>query len=175
MGLFDRVYCKRELPLPQDLKGLPEHDWANEEFQTKCLENWMLNFTIQEDGTLTCDPPEFETQSYHGSFYFYTHINKNDLPNDYRVEFQAIYSFGKLKQIKLIEFDSYCNRKRKSFELKWQQAQQEYEAKTKTLSYKIYKWFYRDPVVFVFDKIFGAINWINGHRFKIRNKIMFWD
>ena len=175
MGLFDRVYCKRELPLPQDLKGLPEHDWANEEFQTICLENWMLSVTIQEDGSLTCDLPEFETQSYHGSFYFYTHINKNDLPNDYRVEFQAIYSFGKLKEIKLIEFDINCNRKRKSFELKWKQAQQQYEAKTKTLLYKTYKLFYRDPVVFVFDKIFGTINWINSHRFTIRNKIMFWD
>ena len=173
MGLFDRVYCKTKLPLPKDMKGLPDKDWANEEFQSKDLQLWMHEYRIAEDGALYCDDDHVE--GYHGSFYFYTHFLEEDLPNDYRIEFKAIYQFGKLKDIQLINFDVYSNYKRKSFELKWQQAQQEYEAKTKTLLYKIYKLFYRLPVLFLFDKIFNIIDCISLSRRKCQKFLMFMD
>jgi hypothetical protein len=51
MGMFDSVYIKRDLPLSEELKQVSV-DWKNIEFQTKDLENCLLEYTITEDGTL---------------------------------------------------------------------------------------------------------------------------
>ena len=173
MGLFDRVYCKTKLPLPKDMKGLPDKDWANEEFQSKDLQLWMHEYRIAEDGALYCDDDHVE--GYHGSFYFYTHFLEEDLPNDYHIEFKAIYQFGKLKDIQLINFDVYSNYKRKDFEEEMKAKEAARNKYVNTLKYKIYYYLYRLPVLFLFDKIFNVIDCISLGRRKCQKFLMFMD
>jgi hypothetical protein len=51
MGMFDSIRIKKELPLPEELKPL-NIDWTEQEFQTKDLENCLLNYWISENGEL---------------------------------------------------------------------------------------------------------------------------
>lgn len=173
MGLFDRVYCKVKLPLPKDMQGLPDKDWANEEFQSKDLQLWMHDYQIREDGSLYCD--EDHVESYHGSFYFYTHFLEEDLPNDYRIEFKAIFAYGKLKEIQLIEFDAYPNNKRKDFQEENKAKEEARKIYVKTLKYKIYYYLYRRPVLFLFNKIFDTIDRISFRRIQCQHFLMFMD
>ncbi len=49
--MFDSIRIKKELPLPEELKPL-NIDWTEQEFQTKDLENCLLNYWISENGEL---------------------------------------------------------------------------------------------------------------------------
>lgn len=173
MGLFDRVYCKAKLPLPKDMQGLPDKDWSSEEFQSKDLQLWMHDYEIREDGSLYCDDEHVE--GYHGCFYFYTHFFEEDCPNDYRIEFKAIFAYGKLKDIELIEFNAYPNDERKVFHKKTKEQEEARKLYVKTPKYKIYYYLYRRPVLFLFNKIFDAIDRISFRRIKYQRFLMFMD
>lgn len=48
MGLFDTLIVKRKLPLSKELKkAFPNTDWAQEDFQTKDIENTLTTFTLK--------------------------------------------------------------------------------------------------------------------------------
>ena len=173
MGLFDRVYCKAKLPLPKDMQGLPNKDWASEQFQSKDLQLWMHDYEIREDGSLYCDDKHVE--GYHGSFYFYTHFFEEELPNDYHIEFKAIYQFGKLKDIKLVTFGCYPNSDRKDFNKKTKLEEAARNNYVNTLKYKIYYHLYRRPILFLLNKIFDAIDSISYSRRKCERFLMFMD
>lgn len=51
MGMFDYLRVKKEIPLPEDLKSL-KLNWKNLEFQTKDLDNCLLEYFIDEEGHL---------------------------------------------------------------------------------------------------------------------------
>jgi len=51
MGMFDTIIVKKELPLPEEVKHL-KIDWNTHDFQTKDLENCMLEYVITEDDKL---------------------------------------------------------------------------------------------------------------------------
>lgn len=51
MGMFDSIHIKRDLPLNEELKQL-SIDWDKIEFQTKDLENCLLEYIISEEGLL---------------------------------------------------------------------------------------------------------------------------
>lgn len=173
MGLFDRVFCKAELPLPKDMQGLPDKDWAEEQFQSKDLELWMHDYEIREDGSLYCDDEHME--GYHGSFYFYTHFIEEDLPDDYHIEFKAIYQFGKLKDIQLITFGSYSNSERKDFAEELKAKEVVRNKYVNTLKYKIYYHLYRRPILILLNKIFDAIDSVSYRRRKCERFLMFMD
>lgn len=61
--MYDSIRVKAKLPLTDELKDL-KYDWSNVEFQTKDLENCLLEYTINEDGTLTEHITEYEYTYY---------------------------------------------------------------------------------------------------------------
>ena len=48
MGMFDEIKIKRDLPLPEEVKGL-DIDWKEVRFQTKDLENLMDEYLIDNN------------------------------------------------------------------------------------------------------------------------------
>jgi hypothetical protein len=63
MGMFDDIIIKKEIPLPMELKSL-NIDWKNHKFQTKDLDNCLLEYFISEEGFLYEHIVEREYISY---------------------------------------------------------------------------------------------------------------
>lgn len=150
MGMYDSLICKYPLPEPADLMELKIIGLNNLDFQTKDLENGLLNYTIREDGTLweTRNTYEFKEGNdrdkeekylfselsepklvkseeiqvnYHGSLYFYDYHADSTLNNDYYIEFLATFSRGQLENIVLHKFEAEDNSKRKERDRLWKQ------------------------------------------------------
>jgi hypothetical protein len=51
MGMFDNIIVKKKLPLPKELKDL-DINWKEYTFQTKNLENCLLDYYIDRNGEL---------------------------------------------------------------------------------------------------------------------------
>jgi hypothetical protein len=51
MGMFDNIKVKSPLPIPKEVSSL-EINWSDYEFQTKDLDNCLLDFFISEEGSL---------------------------------------------------------------------------------------------------------------------------
>lgn len=160
MGMFDEIFCKKELPLPDEIKEYT--DWKNFRFQTKDLENCLLEYIIEDDGILyeTVIEREYieyseeerksvkpwnlwkdvieksrtnEKLDYHGKIRFYTYENLND-EYDFMVDFDAYFIYGKLDKIELAEFKKYPCRSKE-----YDRWQDELKIQQSKLSYKIYK------------------------------------
>lgn len=182
--MFDSVYCKYPLPFPKDMMGLPPQVWSEQEFQTKDLECVLFKYVIEEDGSLVReeDGGQFtflrngeDTSRFNGNFYFYTHILEDFLDSDYRIEFKAIYSFGKLKSIELIHFSKYKNDLRKAKYREFEALQERKNRQLKTAKYKIYNWLYKKPFFFLFKKFYAVIDYLQQRRYIYQRKIFFLD
>ena len=137
--MFDDIKCKRELPLNDELKSLPIK-WEDVGFQTKDLENCLLHYTISEDGKLLEHIEEREYVHYteeekkqkgrnrwdfykdvkitneydkeihhHGIINFYTNVDYTD-EEEYWVEFNAFFIYGKLDRIELFKCEKQKSR-----------------------------------------------------------------
>ena len=188
MGMFDSLRTKRELPLPEELKPL-NINWTEQEFQTKDLENCLLNYWISENGELFehvvereyvpyseeekksknhkpwdlwKDVIEKEERDekidYHGKLNFYTNGNFSE-NQDFWVEFNAYFIYGKLDKIELSKFE--FSESNKVLNRKWEQ---EYLQRQKQpwnrfkhyASYLGWKWFWRkvsNVLYFISEKI----------------------
>lgn len=150
MGLYDEIKVKRPLPIPEDIKHL-NIDWSDYVFQTKDLENCLLEYFISEDGNLYEHVVEREyipyteeerkkakawsiwkdviekgshdkkIEDYHGCITFYGY-EKFDEEHDFWLDFKAYFIYGKLDKIELVEFKK-SEKRSISFE-KWKQEYQ---------------------------------------------------
>jgi hypothetical protein len=132
--MYDNITVKKQLPLPSEIKKL-QTDWSTYLFQTKDLENCLLDYKISKNGYLyehviereyipytdkekknkdhrpwniwkeviVKDEYDKRVKDYHGKLRFYTYDNLND-EQDYWVEFDAYFIYGKLDKIVLVEF-----------------------------------------------------------------------
>jgi hypothetical protein len=139
MGMFDDIKCKKELPLSEELKTL-QIKWDEVGFQTKDLENYLLHYTISEDGRLLENKQEREYTHYteeerkqkgrkpwdlyknviikneydeevshHGVINFYANVDYTD-NEEFWVEFNAYFIYGKLDRIELFKCDKQKSR-----------------------------------------------------------------
>jgi hypothetical protein len=176
MGMYDDLIIKKEIPLPVELKSL-NIDWKNHKFQTKDLDNCLLEYFINEEGFLFEHVVEREyiaytkeerksrkikpwdlwkevieketydkkIEDYHGKILFYTY-DKYDENNDFWLEFNAYFIYGKLDKIELKQF-----KKEKSRTISNQQFINEYKKQQKQpwnlfkkyASYIGWSWFWR--------------------------------
>jgi hypothetical protein len=133
MSMFDELNVEKDLPLPEELKGL-DIDWKTHTFQTKDLENCMLKYVLKEDGRLfehiidrdyipwteeekkakkrspwdlwkeVIEKGErFDEVNHHGTIVFYTYENFDD-KQDFWLEYKAYFVYGKLDKIELLQF-----------------------------------------------------------------------
>jgi hypothetical protein len=174
MGMFDDITCKKELPLNEELKALPIK-WDEVGFQTKDLENCLLHYTISEDGQLLEHIVEQEYVHYteeekkskdrnrwdlykdiiikneydkeihhHGIINFYTNVDYTD-EEEYWVEFNAYFIYGKLDRIELFKCDK--QKSGKVYHKEWEE-KRKLEAKKlwhrtkKALYYVGWGWFW---------------------------------
>lgn len=155
MGMHDNIIVKQNLPLPEDLKNL-NINWENYVFQTKNLDNCLLDYFISEDGTLFehIIEREFipyseeeknkrnykpwniwkevkEKSSRNEKIDYHGSINfytydEIDDDNNFWVEFKAYFVYGKLDKIELVEFK--LDKERKAYNKKWEE---EYKKRSK--------------------------------------------
>ena len=139
MGLFDYINCKYKLPLPEDVMELKEVDFNKLSYQTKDLEDLMDLYEIREDGTLWVERHEREwvegnpkgksicdrvgymksvkcwweqCVNFNGSVNFYEHISFHEyehIKNNYWVEYIALFTNGKVTEMKLHKFEATDN------------------------------------------------------------------
>ena len=135
--MFDSIRVKRDLPLPDEVKHL-DIDWQAIEYQTKCFDNCLNEYIIDEDGRLYENVIEREyipytdeerkskdrrpwdlwkeinikkhelvpQEDYHGAVQFYCY-EEYDADYSFSIDFNAYYSYGKLDDIKFVEFKKY--------------------------------------------------------------------
>lgn len=196
MGMFDSVYVKKELPLNEELKSLPVK-WNETEFQTKDLENCLLHYTISEDGRLLEHVVEREYVHYtkeerkqkdrrswdlykeviikneydkeiqhHGVVNFYTSVDYTD-EEEFWVEFNAFFIYGKLDRIELFDYNK--QKSRTVYHKEWEEKRKIEEQKLwnrtkKVLRYIGWGWFWNKmsrycyKISNVFSKIQMLIN-----------------
>ena len=197
MGMFDEMVVHRKLPIPkefqQDLKNVP---WKETVFQTKDLENCLLNYKLSVNGYLYVQ--KFEDAGHlmaYNSFFdsgkndnemfwdkvlqpplginFYTGIQKESF--DYWVEFNATFNKqGKLIQIEPRNFQKEDNTERKESEKKWKEERQRHEKIQKTFLYKAYNMFWKKPLMFLFRKMYSNAQKIPNIIIKIERKLFPW-
>lgn len=189
MGMYDNIICKKELPLTEELKSFPVK-WNEIIFQTKDLENCLIDYFISEDGELFEEVMEREyvyyTEEEKKSKDFKSwnivkdvieknkHNKKLDFhgkivfysieeisdTEDVWVDFEAYFIYGKLDQIKLVKVQKYPARKLSNNKF-WE----EYSKEQKSLKFKLKKnlgwfWFWK-KVSRVVNKIANFFHWIN--------------
>jgi hypothetical protein len=142
MGMYDEIYVKQDLPLPEEIATLK--DWKTYRFQTKdldnCLSEYIINeyrelveivtereyiaYTEEERKKLKIKPWNlwkevkegaitYNNMNYHGVVNFYTYDSIDD-DTDFWVDFKAIFSHGKLENIEFLEFKKEVGRKEKN-------------------------------------------------------------
>ena len=123
MGMFDNIKCEHKLPLPEDEGKLKGYRWKGVTFQTKCLENLLLEYEIDASGQLWCyktshifeDDDEAPFGGYlkeahrerlmdehHGTVNFYDYNHGDEF--DHEVEFMAWLDRGKIDKIELVHW-----------------------------------------------------------------------
>jgi hypothetical protein len=144
MGLFDTIFFKAELPLPEELKS-SNMAWDHIDFQTKDLRCFMFEYVVTKEGQLQqlvvegsyVPNPDYtpkklfifkdkfqETSRYYKdhnvteTVVFYTNIN-DCLGYDWWLEFKAEFVEGKMKSINLVECTKEDVEVRLSRERKW--------------------------------------------------------
>lgn len=134
MGMFDTIICKYPLPLPDNPKGYT----GSAQFQTKDLDQALWVYEIREDGTFWIEKSEYnyldgdpkaksfidrlpkretiktwhEQIKYDGDIVFYDY-KQTDGDYDYSIDYKATFKKGKLKKVKITDFQATCNKQRK--------------------------------------------------------------
>lgn len=170
MGMFDNIIIKQNLPLPEELKKLST-DWKNYSFQTKDLDNCLLDFWISEEGELfehvverdyipyseeerkdkkispwnmwkeVIEKNTYDKKINHHGVLKFYTYDEYDKETDYWVEFNAYFVYGKLDKFELLEFS--LDKERKIQNKKWEE---EYKRKLK------------HPITYI--KKYSGWNWI---------------
>ena len=161
--MFDYIKCKKELPLTEELKNLPVK-WDELQFQTKDLDNCLLEYIISENGELLEEVVEREyihyteeekkqnrnkwsfykdvieknrytkKVEYHGKIVFYEIIDFSET-EDIWLDFEAYFNYGNLDRIELIKTEKHESRKIRMNEF-WE----EEKKRVNSLSYKLKKY-----------------------------------
>jgi hypothetical protein len=189
MGMYDNIICKKELPLTEELKSFPVK-WDEIIFQTKDLENCLIDYFISEDGELFEEVVEREyiyyteeekkSKDFKSWNLFKDVIEKNKYnkkidyhgkilfyttenisdTEDVWVDFEAYFIYGKLDQIKLTKVEKYKSRKISNDKF-WE----EYNKELNSFKFKLKKnlgwfWFWK-KVSHAANKIANFFHWIN--------------
>lgn len=109
MGMFDHIKIDKEVILPYLEKpyGLDIYEL---DFQTKCLENCLLTYTIKKNGLYLLKDNELIDEKFHGVLDFGA-CHTTDLV-DYFFDFKAKYTDGILVDIKLCKFQEFFHESR---------------------------------------------------------------
>jgi len=101
MGMFDTIRCEY---------ALPDKEFQEESFQTKCLECLLDEYTVTKRGRLILHmqrPYQKKSKDidieYHGDIRFYTSIGTRGQGSFEWIEYQVRFTEGKVQWIKRVE------------------------------------------------------------------------
>ena len=183
MGLFDRVKVDARFPMKirkPELKVIDQVLGLNQiwdrEFQTKDLECWMQDYTIDKSGKLWiyADGNDKRKRVYHhGEVELYTIITNDETAFDVDISLHLTLNKGVAKVTR-----SCVEKKSNSTRLKnmklFEENRKKYDTLRTTTCYKIYRALYREPIRLTFKTIRRCctrmINIIN----KLERVLLFW-
>lgn len=193
MGLFDSLQFEYTLPLPTDLQELSPADFQNQEYQTKdfykALELYKVDINGQlflqvnkydvtpgdPSGASICDrlpqsnlvSSDWEISNKTDTINCYNWIQRDNLKNDYWIEYEVIFVSGKIESVKLIEFRAEDNRERKKH---WENFADKLAAEVKFLNKWYVKYtygFYSKIMKFIFKYLTKFLNYIHSNLWSI--------
>lgn len=157
MGLFDRVkidarfamkIARRELKIIDQVLGL-DQIW-DRDFQTKDLECWMQDYTIDKSGKLWIyaddnDKRKRKRVMHNGDVELYTIITNDDTTFDVDITLNILFTKGVAKVIKS-SVDKQSNSTRLKNKKLFEDNRKKYDALRSTSRYRLYQLLYRQPV-----------------------------
>jgi predicted GTPase len=180
MGMYDTVYCKYQLPQPEEPKGYT----GSLSFQTKDLECALSEYNIDENGSLILIDkkyevvPQSETKpiskkkvSWFDNFpkmkcvetnyieqkitttIFIYDYQQTDGEYDYSIEYKIVIIDGKVSAVELSEFKAIYNKNRKKQD---EEFFEEINRRNKFVKTKKYKFIIR-PYNYVIDSVCSLI------------------
>lgn len=192
MGLFDTVYSKYPLPMPEDPKGYS----GSKDFQTKDLGSSMSEYTIEEDGRLLYRKSHYVREEgnpkaksildrighMREESFEMIHEKITDLIRiydyqqtkgdyDYFIEYTILFKDGVVDEVKLFKFEAEENGDRKKREEEFQKEMEEHFAFTKTLKYKLFYKPYNKTLNFFFRRLNRIASWFMEFLFRLERKI----
>lgn len=169
MGMYDSVRCEKRLPLNKELRSL-KIKWNKVEFQTKDLDNCLINYVITKDGDLIEEVVEYEytyyteeerkskdfkpwniikdqkiAKQYTKKVDYHGKITFYDIlkfsdTEDIWVDFEAYFSYGKLDKLVLLKTEKHESR-----DLRNNKFWEEHNKRKNSFPYKLKKrtgWFW---------------------------------
>jgi len=155
MGMYDELTVKTELPLPEEVKHL-NIDWKAHRFQTKDLENCLVDYVLTEQGKLVervvdreyieyteeekkdknrkpwniwKDVIEKNERFVDTNFHgtiFFYAFEEFDDKHDFWLDYKAYFVYGQLDKIELVEF-----KKSKSYKITNKEIEEQYKLEAK--------------------------------------------
>jgi hypothetical protein len=197
MGMFDYLYCKKELPLCRAVKDL-KINWKKVDFQTKDLDSIMDTYEITAAGRLRvrhpswrfdnnpeAEKPKFKNINYTGSINFYTNVYSDTKYSslewgeitdetieecealEYWVEFVAIFHKGKLEALEWFKTDIHPVKEQLINQKNWHEERMKKESK---LGFKIKNTLRKVPG---YKKLIKSLQRFVSFQSKIVNKLYY--
>tara|TARA_R100000008_G_C3557791_1_gene154252 strand:+ start:216 stop:773 length:558 start_codon:yes stop_codon:yes gene_type:complete len=185
MGLFDNIICK--LPLPVESKegddfDFTPYEWETRTFQTKDLDNCMVDYEIRSDGhlcvwrtnSLSGKEGRWIESDFTGYVNFYDLIRNNEGEKDLWVEFKAHFILGKIEgDIVCEEWKEEDNSNRKQVEAEFKEMFEKREEFIQKWYFRYFLSYWNILVYFLTAAILKVMNWKVKMLHKIRDKLTF--
>lgn len=203
MGLFDNINCKVALPVKEEEGSafdLTRHEWENKEFQTKDLENALIDYEIREDGLWRKDvkyeteevsekenkhdfwnpawrlkevSSKWEKEKFTGYINFYDFMTDDDGDEDLWVEFRAHFVLGELQGIELEEWRKENNEERKRAKIRFREEIKARKELKNKLYFKVFCSPWNFVMKFAFRILRATINFFSSKIHKIESWLTF--
>jgi len=194
MGMFDTIFCKYPLPMPEDPKGYS----GSGDFQTKDLDNVLSVYEIREDGSLWREKVEgkyiagdpksknlwdsfghfeitkkwWEKQSITDTINILDY-QRTDGDFDYCIEYEIILKDGIVSSVNIIRFSAEDNSRRKEADQKFAKEMKASYSYKKTFRYRFFFGPYNSFVSFAFRKINKILNFLLDKSWKVEKFLKF--
>ena len=179
MSLFDNIVCK--LPLPVKSKegddfDFTQHEWETRTFQTKDLENVMIDYEIRSDGQLwewrgLHHGDRWVESGFTGYVNFYDLVRNDEGEKDLWVEFRAHFILGKVEgDIVCEEWKEEDNSNRKQVEAEFKKMFEKRTQFTEKWYFKYFLSYWNLLFLFLTGIILKILEW----KIKILRKMRNW-
>ena len=184
MGMYDQLTISKQFELPLtdvQMSIINQHlgdkrQWRRV-FQTKDLSCWLDYYTIDASGKLYEIRPGGKREFFDltGDIRLYEYINSECVDTDLYVDFKVVLIKGVVDHVQLINFRQTCNKERKTFNTKMEQAATQAMIKRSKLHWKIYNVLWGAPVDWLFMHVGRFGRWLNDRSTDARRVLLFWN
>lgn len=184
MGLFDRLTISDKFNIKlnsSDLKTIETYAKSDKwlkDFQTKDLENWMQDFSIDGKGKLWIhedhkDMRKRKRYKHHGIVNAYTYITSDEHEHDLYIDLEFKLNAGVAKTVKSI-VEKRSNATRISNQKIFEQNRKKWDAIRSTKRFRIYNLLYKRPVSYILNIVSKVTYKISTGCQRLKLKLFWW-